>query len=479
MNKITYNIINEITSKQLLNSIRLRFQFFPSHLVERSIWPLFLSFSLFSLAISAVQYMHGYSTGFILLRASIVLTIFGMGLWWKDVIIEATFLGNHTKKVKEGILQGFILFVISEIMVFLSVFWAYAHSSLSPALEIGGCWPKIVIFIFCYYLFNFTKQLKFFQILYTTEKTVSKPNNTLSSYFNASLNKVIAEFNIISNNFNPSSFNLNPNDFKKFINGLFQAEGTITAYFKKSNSLRLGFYFAIGQNFTPEAANVLLLLQHYLCGIGKFKFEKTISGNIHIKFVVTNKDDIFKIVIPYFTYLYGDKKFAFIKLEQIYQIINNLLNGFTTELAYNLITLVYSLNPDGNSRKLSLTEKLNLFNIFIGSFNNNLLNNIQDIKDNNNLPDILFIIGLFIGDGSLYYGLEVKTFPKFYVRIICDIVSLKNSVYNKHLLTLIAESLGLPKNIYLNKNNNLITLKYRGNVVFKNILILFLKNIQW
>jgi cytochrome c oxidase subunit 3 len=30
-------------------------------------------------------------------------------------------------------------------MVFLSVFWAYAHSSLSPALEIGGCWPPIGI----------------------------------------------------------------------------------------------------------------------------------------------------------------------------------------------------------------------------------------------------------------------------------------------------------------------------------------------
>ena len=137
--------MNKITSKQLLNSIRLRFQFFPSHLVERSIWPLLLSFSLFSLAISAVQYMHDYSTGFILLRASIVLTMMGMGLWWKDVIIEASFLGNHTKKVKEGILQGFILFVISEIMVFLSVFWAYAHSSLSPALEIGSCWPPIGI----------------------------------------------------------------------------------------------------------------------------------------------------------------------------------------------------------------------------------------------------------------------------------------------------------------------------------------------
>lgn len=133
--------MNIITSNQLLNSLRLRFQFFPSHLVERSIWPIFLSFTLFSLAISAVEYMHGYSTGVILLRASFVLTIMGMLLWWKDVIIEATFLGDHTKKVRDGILQGFILFVISEVMVFLSVFWAYAHSSLSPAVEIGGVWP--------------------------------------------------------------------------------------------------------------------------------------------------------------------------------------------------------------------------------------------------------------------------------------------------------------------------------------------------
>jgi hypothetical protein len=102
---------------------------------------------------------------------------------------------------------------------------------------------NIIIFFF--------KKLTIFNINSISDKTVSKPNDTLSTYLNASLNKVIAEFNIISNNFNPSSFNLSPNDFKKFIIGLFQAEGTITAYFKKSNSLRLGFYFAIGKNFTP------------------------------------------------------------------------------------------------------------------------------------------------------------------------------------------------------------------------------------
>lgn len=133
--------MNQITSVKLLNIMRLQHQFFPSHLVERSLWPILLSFSLFSMAISAVEYMHGYSTGGILLRGALVLTIMGMALWWKDVIIEATFEGHHTNKVKSGIMQGFILFVISEVMVFLSVFWAYGHSSLSPAVELGLIWP--------------------------------------------------------------------------------------------------------------------------------------------------------------------------------------------------------------------------------------------------------------------------------------------------------------------------------------------------
>jgi len=123
--------------------LRLQHQFFPSHLVDRSIWPFLLSLSLFSVTISAVEYMHGY--GSLLLKAALVLLMLGMGLWWKDVVTEATYEGHHTNKVKNGILQGFILFVVSEVMVFLSVFWAYGHASLSPAIELGLVWPPVGI----------------------------------------------------------------------------------------------------------------------------------------------------------------------------------------------------------------------------------------------------------------------------------------------------------------------------------------------
>lgn len=56
-----------------------------------------------------------------------------------------TYLGHHTKEVKNGIMIGVLLFIVSEIFVFLSVFWAFFHSSLSPAVEIGGNWPPLGI----------------------------------------------------------------------------------------------------------------------------------------------------------------------------------------------------------------------------------------------------------------------------------------------------------------------------------------------
>jgi cytochrome c oxidase subunit 3 len=123
------------------NINRNQYQFFPFHLVTPSPWPILLSFTLLGLAIGAVMSMHGYPYGDSLLSLSFVLTLFGMALWFNDIIAEGTFKGDHTKEVKNGLTTGFLLFIVSELFAFLSVFWAFFHSSLSPAIEIGGTWP--------------------------------------------------------------------------------------------------------------------------------------------------------------------------------------------------------------------------------------------------------------------------------------------------------------------------------------------------
>ncbi|CCA78109.1 Cytochrome c oxidase subunit 3 (mitochondrion) [Serendipita indica DSM 11827] len=133
------NFNNQIASQ------RGKFQAFPFHLVEQSPWPLATSFTLLTMALGAVAYFQGFPFGGELLLLGFVLTASVMILWFKDIVIERTYLGDHTSQVQSGISLGFILFVLSEVMAFLSVFWAFFHSSLAPTIEIGGTWPPVGI----------------------------------------------------------------------------------------------------------------------------------------------------------------------------------------------------------------------------------------------------------------------------------------------------------------------------------------------
>jgi len=128
-----------------MNKTIYKFQYFPFHLVDPSPWPILLSFSLLNLTIGAVAYMHGFSYGGSILTLGFILTTYGMILWFRDVVIEASYLGHHTTEVKHGLMLGVLLFIVSEVFAFLSVFWAFFHSSLSPSIEIGGSWPPVGI----------------------------------------------------------------------------------------------------------------------------------------------------------------------------------------------------------------------------------------------------------------------------------------------------------------------------------------------
>lgn len=70
----------------------------------------------------------------------------------------------------------------------------------------------------------------------------------------------------------------------------------------------------------------------------------------HIRFVVTNKEDILYKVKPYFSLLYGQKKLAFNKLERMYSLIKNPTLNNHPDLISELIHLVYYLNPEGQQQ---------------------------------------------------------------------------------------------------------------------------------
>ena len=118
----------------------------PFHLVDYSPWPLTGAIGAITTVSGLVKWFHQYDNSLFILGN--VITILTMYQWWRDVSREGTFQGLHTFPVTLGLRWGIILFIVSEIFFFVSFFWAFFHSRLSPSIEIGSAWPPIGIIAF-------------------------------------------------------------------------------------------------------------------------------------------------------------------------------------------------------------------------------------------------------------------------------------------------------------------------------------------
>src|SRR3977135_3439174 len=100
------------------------------HLVNPSPWPLVGSIAAVVMALAGVLY-----------------TMFG---WWRDVVSEANG-GDHTPVVSIGLRYGMILFIVSEVMLFVAWFWIFfemalfhhvrAISSIDEVKTAWASWP--------------------------------------------------------------------------------------------------------------------------------------------------------------------------------------------------------------------------------------------------------------------------------------------------------------------------------------------------
>nr|AXS66035.1 cytochrome c oxidase subunit 3 [Languriidae sp. KM-2017] len=118
----------------------------PFHLVDVSPWPLLGALGAMTTMMGLIKWFHLYSINLFLIGMTITLLV--MFQWWRDVTREATFQGLHTLKVTLGMRWGMILFITSEVFFFISFFWGFFHSSLSPTVEIGMMWPPKGIITF-------------------------------------------------------------------------------------------------------------------------------------------------------------------------------------------------------------------------------------------------------------------------------------------------------------------------------------------
>nr|QLY90089.1 cytochrome c oxidase subunit 3 [Ylodes simulans] len=111
----------------------------PYHLVDYSPWPLMSSFSVMMMMTAIINWFHKYDMSMFII--SLPLMLMCMYQWWRDITRESTYQGLHSKEVIINMKWGMILFIVSEIFFFVSFFWSFFHSYLSPTMELGSIWP--------------------------------------------------------------------------------------------------------------------------------------------------------------------------------------------------------------------------------------------------------------------------------------------------------------------------------------------------
>ncbi len=120
------------------------------HLVDPSPWPILGSIGAFAMLVGAVFWMNKDYSQFWGLPVNgqpwifiggLLLVLYTMAGWWRDVIRESVVRHDHTPVVKLGLRYGMVLFIASEVMFFVAWFWAYFNSAIFPH-DVGlSGWP--------------------------------------------------------------------------------------------------------------------------------------------------------------------------------------------------------------------------------------------------------------------------------------------------------------------------------------------------
>lgn len=139
-------MIKQYNYKIIMTSlIRSNFQSHPFHLVSPSPWPIKLSGSFFALITSIVLWIQAFIYAYYCLSITLIMSISSMLFWFRDIIAESSYTGSHTYAVQIGLNMGVGLFIVSEALFFLAIFWSFFHSAGLPNSTVGGQWPPMGI----------------------------------------------------------------------------------------------------------------------------------------------------------------------------------------------------------------------------------------------------------------------------------------------------------------------------------------------
>jgi hypothetical protein len=244
-------------------------------------------------------------------------------------------------------------------------------------------------------------------LAYTEESDDTLANNEVNSIKEEQSAKKLEEARLAldkaKNNYCPENYKSSSEDFRQLANGVFQAEGCVSAWFN-GGSLLVSPIVNLGQTYTsPEVFAFFVRLYHELGGIGRLYVSYNVSNKLFITWSITNWDLILNRVSNYFDSLYGEKYQGFNKLKVIYKL-KSVASLNNPENQAELVRLVYSFNVSGKSRKLSIEDKLKSLNL-----EGHSLELKTKFNDNPRIPTFLFLLGFFLGDGGIYIRIRVSS----------------------------------------------------------------------
>ena len=181
--------------------------------------------------------------------------------------------------VQKGLSLGVILFIVSEALFFLAIFWAFFHSALTPTVELGAQWPPIGIEPvnpFELPLLNTVNlnTIDFINIAVWVEISlytfiIHNNFNSYSILFNSLHSVYINSLKPISSKVHFSTNNNPDVELYKWFSGFTDAEGTFMIV-----SLATGFSFKFSIGLHIDDVNLLNYISVIMVGVGRTKFFK-------------------------------------------------------------------------------------------------------------------------------------------------------------------------------------------------------------
>ena len=102
----------------------------PFYMVRSSPRPFVISQTLFIFILTLVNFLHYTKYSSLAAFTSFGAFLLPVFFRFRDILRESTYIGLYTIAVQKNLRLGMILFIISEIMFFFSLFWALVYFAL-------------------------------------------------------------------------------------------------------------------------------------------------------------------------------------------------------------------------------------------------------------------------------------------------------------------------------------------------------------